>query len=70
LETHRHATALFLGVYNFVRKHKTFGTAPVVAAGLEEKPWTLERVVEMTAEYCRRKEYTVFEEASAEALGE
>jgi hypothetical protein len=37
-----------------------------VAAGLEEKPWSLERVVEMTAEYLRRKEDAVFEAAFAE----
>ena len=69
LELHRHATALFLGVYNFVRKHKTLGTSPAVAAGVEFERWDLERVVEMTAEYCRRKEDAVFEEAFAEALG-
>ena len=56
LETHKHAVALHFGVYNFVRKHHTLGTTPAVAAGLEEKPWGLEHVVEMTAEYCRRKE--------------
>jgi IS1 family transposase len=69
-ETHKHAVALFLGVYNFVRKHKTLGTTPAVAAGVELEKWDLERVVEMTAEYCRRKEDAVFEEAFAEALGE
>jgi len=26
-----------------------------VAAGLEENPWSLEQVVEMTADYMRRK---------------
>lgn len=70
LATHTAAVALFLGVYNFVRKHKTLGTAPAVAAGVELEPWTLERVVEMTADYCRRKEDAVFEEAFAEALAE
>jgi hypothetical protein len=44
------AVVLHFGVYNFVRRHKTLGTTPAVAAGLEEKPWSLERVVEMTAE--------------------
>ena len=48
--------ALHFGVYNFVRKHHTLGTTPSVAAGLEEKPWSLERVVEMTADYMRRKD--------------
>lgn len=56
LETHKLAVALHFGVYNFVRKHHSLGTTPAVAAGLEEQPWTLERVVEMTAEFCRQKE--------------
>jgi IS1 family transposase len=66
LETHKAAVALFLGVYNFVRKHKTLGTSPAVAAGVEFERWDLERVVEMTAEFCRRKEDAKFEEAFAE----
>lgn len=70
LDTHKAAVALFLGVYNFVRKHKTLETSPAVAAGVEFERWDLERVVEMTAEYCRRKEDAVFDEAFAEALGE
>ena len=56
---------MFLGVYNFVRKHHTLETTPAVAACLEEKPWSLERVVEMTADYLRRKEDAEFEEAFA-----
>ena len=51
LEMHKHAIALLLGVYNFVRKHHTRSTTPAVAAGLEEKPWSLERVMEMTEAY-------------------
>lgn len=65
LATHKHAVALFLGVYNFVRKHKTLGTTPAVAAGVEFEPWTLEQVVELTAGYCRRKQDAKFEEAFA-----
>jgi IS1 family transposase len=65
LETHKLAVALHFGVYNFVRRHKTLGTTPAVAAGLEEKPWSLERVVEMTVDYIRRKEDIKFEEAFA-----
>jgi hypothetical protein len=66
LATHTATVALFLGVYNFVRKHKTLGTSPAVAAGVEFERWDLERVVEMTAEYCRRKEDAQFEEVFAE----
>jgi hypothetical protein len=51
LEMHKLAVALHFGVYNFVGRHHTLGTTPTVAAGLEEKPWSLERVVEMTADH-------------------
>jgi hypothetical protein len=47
LEMHKLAVALIFGVFNFVRKHHTLGTTPAIAAGLEEKAWSLERVVEM-----------------------
>ena len=55
LETHKHAVALHFGVYNFVRKHHSLGTTPAVAAGIEEKAWGLERVVDITAAYFERK---------------
>jgi hypothetical protein len=55
LDMHKYAVALLLGVYNLVRKHHTLGTTPAVAAGLEEKPWSLERVAEMTETYWRPK---------------
>jgi IS1 family transposase len=55
LAMHKHAIALLLGVYNFVRKHHTLGTTPAVAAGIEEKRWSLERVVEMTEAYWQPK---------------
>jgi IS1 family transposase len=55
LEMHKLAVALHFGVYNFVRKHHILGTTPAVAAGLEEKPWSLEQVVEMTADYMKAK---------------
>jgi Zn-dependent alcohol dehydrogenase len=67
LETHKAAVALFLGVYNFVRKHKTLGTTPAVAAGVELTQWGLEDVVEMTANYMRSKQDAEFEKAFAAA---
>jgi IS1 family transposase len=67
LETHKAAVALHFGVYNFVRKHSTLGTTPAIAAGVEIERWTLERVVEMTADYLRRKEDAEFEKAFAGA---
>jgi hypothetical protein len=66
LETHKLAVALHFGVYNFVRVHKTLDTTPAVAAGVEFERWTLERVVEMTEAFMRRKEDAKFEEAFAE----
>ncbi|HSH38225.1 MAG TPA: hypothetical protein VK993_05515 [Chthoniobacterales bacterium] len=67
LTTHKAAVALHFGVYNFVRKHTTLGTTPAVAAGIELERWGLERVVEITAAYVRRKEDAEFEKAFAEA---
>ena len=61
------AVALHFGVYNFVRVHKTLGTTPAVAAGVEFERWSLEQVVEMTHEYMRRKEESEFEKAFAKA---
>lgn len=55
VEMHKHAVAIHFGAYNFVRKHHTLGTTPAVAAGLEEKPWSLEQVVEMTQTYWEKK---------------
>ena len=55
LQTHKHAVALHFGVYNFVRKHHSLGTTPAVAAGLEEKAWGLEHVVNMTMAYMASK---------------
>ena len=63
LETHKLAVAMFLGVYNFVRVHKTLGATPAVAAGVEFERWDLERVVEMTSEYLRGKDDATFEAA-------
>jgi hypothetical protein len=63
LATHKAAVALHFGVYNFVRRHASLGTTPVIAAGIEEKPWGLERVVQITEEYIRAKEDAKFEAA-------
>src|SRR5437016_2548711 len=65
LEMHKSAVALHFGIYNFVRIHKTLETTPAVAAGVEYERWSLEQVVEMTAEYLRKKEDAKFEDAFA-----
>ena len=67
LEMHKAAVALHFGIYNLVRVHKTLGTTPAVAAGLELKPWSLEQVVDLTTDYLRRKEDAKFEAAFTEA---
>lgn len=35
------ALRLHFAEFNFVRKHRTLGTAPAVAAGLVSRPWTI-----------------------------
>src|SRR5207253_2459100 len=65
LDMHRAAVALHFGIYNFVRIHKTLGTTPAVAAGVEYERWSLEQAVEMTADYWRKKEDAKFEDAFA-----
>ena len=62
LEMHKLAVTLHFGVYNFVRQHHSLGTTPAVAASLEEKPWSLERVVEMTEAYWLRKRFSFISE--------
>ena len=43
LATHKAAAALHFGVYNLVRRHRSLGATPAVAAGIEEKQlWGLE----------------------------
>ena len=64
-ETHKAAVTMSFGIYNFVRIHKTLGTTPAVAAGVEYERWTLEKIVEMTAEYLHRKEHAEFKKAFA-----
>jgi len=44
-------------------------TTPAVAAGVELERWSLERAVEMTADYMRRKEDAEFEDAFAMKRG-
>ena len=55
LRMHKLATSLYFGIYNLCRKHSTLGTTPAVAAGVEEKRWTLEDVVTMTDAYWQPK---------------
>src|SRR2546423_11955269 len=65
LATHKAAVAMFLGIYNFVRVHKTLRTTPAVAAGVELERWDLEQVVDMTERYLRGKQDAIFAVAFA-----
>ena len=45
LANHRASVDLFVMYYNWIRIHDTLGTAPAVAAGLADGPYSLERLV-------------------------
>jgi len=47
--------ALDCCIYDFVRQDHSLGTTPAVATDLEEEPWSLEKVVEMTEAYWRKR---------------
>lgn len=67
LRMHKLATALHIGLYNLVRKHSSLdGLTPAQAAGVEEKRWSLENVVELTETFMHQKEDAKFEDAFAE----
>jgi IS1 family transposase len=53
VENHCHAIALHFMYYNFCRIHKTLRVSPAMAAGVSDKLWSLEDVVEMTDCYLR-----------------
>ena len=49
VENLRAAVSLHFAHYNFVRLHKTLRTTPAMAAGVSDKLWTLEELVEQTS---------------------
>ena len=49
--------------YNFCRKHSTIKTTPAKEAGVTDRQWTLEEVVEMTDGFYVEKERREFETA-------
>ena len=53
LEMHKLAVALHFGVYNVIASERTSrqGQRQQLRRDLKEKPWSLERVVEMTEAY-------------------
>ena len=46
---HRRALTIFLTYYNFVRVHMSLGTTPAVAAGLADRPMSLEWLVRLAS---------------------
>ena len=56
VENHAHAIALHFMNYNFCRIHKTLRVTPAMAAGVSEKLWSLEDVVDMMDAYQQEKE--------------
>jgi IS1 family transposase len=49
IENLRAATSLHFAHYNFVRLHKTIRTTPAMAAGIENRLWSLEELVDRTS---------------------
>jgi IS1 family transposase len=50
IENHRAAVALHFARYNFVRLHRTLRVAPAMAAGVTDRLWSLEELVDRTSE--------------------
>jgi IS1 family transposase len=50
LENHYHALALYFMFYNFVRIHKTLRVSPAMSAGLTDKLWSMEDIVNLIDE--------------------
>jgi len=46
LENHVHALALYFAFYNFTRVHKTLRMSSAMAAGITDRLWSLEDIIE------------------------
>ena len=49
VENLRAAVGLHFAHYNFVRQHKTLRVTPAMAAGVSDRMWSLEELVEQTS---------------------
>jgi IS1 family transposase len=49
VENHRAAVGLHFAHYNFVRQHKTLRVTPAMAAGVSDRMWSLEELVDQTS---------------------
>jgi hypothetical protein len=50
LVNHFYAISLYFMFYNFVRIHKTLSISPAMAAGLTDRLWTMEDIVNLIEE--------------------
>jgi hypothetical protein len=49
VENLRAAVGLHFAHYNFVRQHKSLRVTPAMAAGISDRMWSLEELVEQTS---------------------
>ena len=54
LANHEHALALHYFAYDFIKRHRTLGTTPTVAAGLTDREWTVADLVGLLEDEERR----------------
>lgn len=47
LTNHEHAISLHYFAYNFIKRHRTLGTTPAIAAGVTDREWTVADLVQM-----------------------
>jgi hypothetical protein len=52
LHNHRYAISLFIAAYNFCKVHNTLGTTPVRGAKINDRPWTIEDLVDQPTQCC------------------
>jgi len=51
LENHVHALSIYFMHYNFVRIHQTLRCTPAMEAGVTDRLWSLEDMVEIVGEW-------------------
>jgi hypothetical protein len=47
IENHAYAVALHMTFYNFARIHKTLKVTPAMAAGISDRLWDIEDIVDL-----------------------
>ena len=55
IDNHLHSLALYFVFYNFVRLHKTLRVSPAMAAGVSDRLWGIEDIVQLVDAYELRK---------------